>query len=381
MTPQIESSVESAGAVDRASAFPRLHVTSASTLAVILGVMHASVDFGSVSAVMRASRVAESDLLTPFAVVIGYDLIAFALQAPLGLLVDRFKASRWALLVGLLLTAASLLLVGVSAPVTMIVAGLGNALFHLGAGALVLIASQGRAGPSGLFVAPGALGLGLGIWLGRRASSPLWPLTVLLLACWVVAAWIRTDRATAPPPRPRAGSVTPLIVAGILCALLVSVTVRSFVGFGGCYQCHKTLLIVFGIPIAGFGGKLIGGLISDRVGWLETSVAALLISAPLIAFSHGSPYVALPGLLIFQITMPVTLSAVYLLLPKWPATSFGLPPLALVAGAIPTFYPQGKQLFGSALFFTLICVSAAAMIVGLALLGIRRGFRGPVLAR
>jgi MFS transporter, FSR family, fosmidomycin resistance protein len=381
MTTSSESPVANPSLVDALSAPKPLRLASARTLAAILGVIHGTVDLGSVSAVLRAAAVTDSDLLTPFAVVLGYDLIAFGFQFPLGLVVDRFKAARWALALGMVLTAASLLLVGVSAPATMVVAGLGNALFHLGAGALVLSCSQGRAGPSGVFVAPGALGLGLGMWMGRRSTAPLWPLIVLLLAGLLVATLIRPDRATPSPRAPRAASLTPVVVGGILLALLVSVTVRSFVGFGGCYQCPKTLLIVFGIPIAGFCGKLLGGLISDRIGWLETSVGALLISAPLIALSHGSPYVALPGLLIFQATMPVTLTAVYLLFPKWPATSFGLPCFALVAGAVPTFYPEGKHLFGAVLFLVLIGVSALAVWIGLQLLGVRRGFRGPALAR
>ncbi len=158
---------------------------------------------------------------------------------------------------------------------------------------------------------------------------------------------------------------------GTLGLLMVSVMIRSFVGFAGPYQCAKTPLLVWGLPLAGCLGKLLGGFVSDRLGWLETTVGALVVAAPFIAWSGGSIYVALPALLVFQATMPVTLTAVYLLFPKRPATAFGLPCLALIAGALPTFYPFGRRLYGSHSFFALILLSALAMLIGLWLLGIR----------
>ena len=157
-----------------------------------------------------------------------------------------------------------------------------------------------------------------------------------------------------------------------MAALLVSVAVRSFVGFGGPYEVPKTVTMKVGLPLAGFAGKLAGGFVADRAGWLETSVVALLVSAPLIAFAGSSPSIMLGGLLLFQTTMPVTLVAVYLLLPTRPATAFGLPCLALIAGALPTFYPAGQQLYGAHTFLALILTSAVAVVVGLRLLGVRR---------
>ena len=147
--------------------------------------------------------------------------------------------------------------------------------------------------------------------------------------------------------------------------LLVSVAVRSFVGFGACFQCPGGLAVAIGLPVAAFLGKLLGGIVADRLGWLRASAGALLLSLPLIAFSEGSLVLALPGVLLFQSTMAVTLVAVYGLMPRWPATAFGLPCLALVAGSFPTFFPAGKQLFGRWTFVLLIAFSAAVLALAL----------------
>lgn len=125
------------------------------------------------------------------------------------------------------------------------------------------------------------------------------------------------------------------------------------------------------LSLVAFGGKLLGGFIADRIGWIICSVGALLISVPLIAYGGHSAATVLTGLLIFQMTMPVTLYAVYLLLPQKPATAFGLPCLALIIGASPTFYHFGRSFYGSTTFAILILLSAAAVAVGLKLLRVR----------
>jgi FSR family fosmidomycin resistance protein-like MFS transporter len=148
----------------------------AAHLAAVLGILHLIVDLCTVTSVCRAAARPTSSLLSPFYLVVGYDVIAFALQLPLGLVVDWLKAPRLALLGGACGAAAGLLCVGLSPVATMLAAGLGNALFHVAAGAIVLVVSEGRAGPSGLYVAPVALGLGAGMRVGRALTWPVWPL-------------------------------------------------------------------------------------------------------------------------------------------------------------------------------------------------------------
>jgi MFS transporter, FSR family, fosmidomycin resistance protein len=158
----------------------------------------------------------------------------------------------------------------------------------------------------------------------------------------------------------------------ILSLLLVSVMVRAFVGFGACYQCPTGWEVALGVPLAACTGKMLGGMVADRVGWLTASLGGLLMSLPLIALSGGSLWIALPGVLLFQSTMAVTLMAVVRLMPAWPCTAFGLPSLFLVLGSLPTFYPMGRQFHGGASFALLIALSTAAL--GLALV-LSRGRR------
>jgi FSR family fosmidomycin resistance protein-like MFS transporter len=349
---------------------PNTKASHSATLAgaAWLGAAHLIVDAACVSAVLRASPPSDALVSSALAFVLGYDLLAFAGQAPLGWMADRLGLRRGAALTGLVCTAAALL-VGHGSAVVLI-AGVGNALFHVGAGAMVLAGSRGRAAPAGVFVAPGALGLGLGLLLGRKfLSVPLWPwLFAIAVACAMVLLVARKTPAKPPAtnsaarPGFRRGEI-----AGIVALLAVSVAVRSLAGTVGCDACPRGFFLMVALPIAACTGKFTGGFLADRLGWIELSTMALLASAPLLAFSSGDLWLALPGQMIFQMTMPVTLAAMMRLMPARPAFGFGLLCVALVSGTLPAFLPGGWRPQGLSLFF-LVLGSAAALYLALRLL-------------
>ncbi len=327
--------------------------------ASVLGGVHLVVDAACVTAVWRTGDSRWIAFLSSWAVVCGYDLLAFAGQLPLGIVADRLRLTRAAALAGVALSAAALLLAPHSTVATLLAAGLGNALFHLGAGASVL-RDPSCATPAGLFVAPGALGLGLGMWMGRTGLGPTWPLLLVLLLALPLVGGAHGDADTTPPTGAWSGPAA----LGTLALLFFSVMVRSYVGFGASHQCPAGLALTLGIPLAAFAGKAAGGVAADRLGWVETGVGALLLSAPLLAFNGGSVPVVLVGLVLFQMTMPVTLVATARLLPGRPATAFGLPCLALILGALPTFTAAGR-FYSPGAFGGLVLVSAAALLVAL----------------
>jgi MFS transporter, FSR family, fosmidomycin resistance protein len=348
-------------------------------LPVAYGLMHAVVDAASVVAVFAAIGVHRLAAPHAFGLVVGYDVLAFATQAALGAATDRLGKPKLAVLVGLGLIALATLLMPVAALPTAVLAGLGNACFHVGAGAICLRVAPTRAAAPGLFVAPGALGLGLGLWLGRGAHAVAWPWTLALLGAILAtvrlpgaahAHDLRTDPALGPQMAAlRARIKAPRLLVGLL---LCSVLVRSLVGFAGSYRCPKLPIVLLALSLAAFAGKAVGGALADRLGWIHTSVAALLLSAPLVAFGAERWLVVVAGMFLFQMTMPVTLTAVTLLHPGRPAFAFGLTCLALIAGAIPTFVPATQAIYGPGLFVGLIVLSAAALYAGLRMLGVAK---------
>jgi len=326
------------------------------------GAIHAVIDASTIMVVFSATVVHR---FSPFqiALMIGsYDFLAFAGQALIGFGVDKLRLYKSTILLGIALTALSVVLM-LSHPFTaMVVAALGNALFHVGAGAISLNTTPGRATDPGIFVAPGALGLGLGLWLGKSGNTLLWPFLLALALSFVIAV-----KSSLPvmefSSKPKLPSIRG--AKAVLLLLLVSVGIRAFVGFAATYESPKIPMISFGLAFAAFAGKALGGILSDQLGWIRTSVGALLISAPFVAFGGSNGSIVMVGMFFFQMTMPVTLTAVYALMPARPGLAFGLCSLSLIVGSFVSFYDPWRVYYTSYTLLGLILLSALSILVAL----------------
>lgn len=336
------------------------------------GLMHALVDTVTIMAVFSTILVHQVTPFWAFYLVVAYDLLAFAGQALLGHLVDRHRITRGAILAGILLSAAAVVLLTIEPYSAVAAAGIGNALFHVGAGALSLCVRPGRCAPPGIFVAPGALGLGLGMWIGKRALYHVWLFLGLLAIALVYAIFSKNPKLPLGEHSPTLKINAPYRIMGLL---LLSIALRSLVGYAGGYACPKLAWIPAAFALAAFAGKGLGGIAADRWGWIRTSMVALLISAPLIAFFGRTPALLIPGLFFFQMTMPVTLVAIAAIIPARPGFAFGLACLVLVLGALPTFFPWVHAYYSPPAFLTLILLSAGVLFAGL------RQLRGAVPMR
>jgi len=340
---------------------------------IALGIAHAIVDASTVTAIFRSTHLSQVAPEAVYGVVLAYDVVAFGSQVLLGWCTDRFASPRLATLLGITLTSLSLLACSSNLVATLVCASLGNALFHLGAGANVLRGGLERAAPAGVFVAPGALGLAFGIYYGAQANrGPLWPLwllSLLALGGLLCVRFAPLAPVTHKPERaPLHAARSTHLAIGLL---LVSIMVRSLVGMSAARGYARSELLLLGIPGAAFLGKSLGGFIADRLGWIEASVFALLASMPLLGSAPPALWLLL-GLFLFQMTMPVTLTAVARLLPHRLATAFGWTCLALIIGAFPTMIPFGKPLCERGLLSLWILIGTVCVFFGLRLLGVQR---------
>lgn len=229
---------------------------------------------------------------------------------------------------------------GVSPWLAVAATGLGNSIYHVGGGSIAINLTPKRASAPGVFVATGALGLFAGMMIGNAGLFSALPFALLLsLAAGSVML--------IPQPRMeyRTGSAPELDGLELAMLLvLLAVGVRSFVGLALALPWKADFILAIMLTIAVVSGKALGGFLGDRFGWTKVAVGALALSAPLLAFGSGSAWLAIPGMLLFNMTMPITLTAVSNMLPGRPGFAFGLICLALLAGAVPVYTPL-KSLF------------------------------------
>jgi hypothetical protein len=159
-----------------------------------------------------------------------------------------------------------------------------------------------------------------------------------------------------------------------LVLLLVSVSVRSLAGgvLAGSWRDSTAMVLV--LSLTAVAGKALGGAVADWLGWRLVAVAALVIAAPVVGAAVSEqvagmigrlePAAAI-GMFLVQVTMAVTLAAVYVALPRRPGTAFGLPSLALLAGAVPGYAGLLAPYRPALLVLPLLLVSAGMLFFGL----------------
>lgn len=331
----------------------------------IYGAAHFLVDLGC--ALLILGRVCPA--VDPAAVILLYNLFAFAVQMPLGLLADRVGRSHLFASVGCLLVLLGWLLPpGLWAAIA---AGLGNAAFHVGGGLNILNESGRRAGPLGLFVSPGAFGVYLGgilaLMPGEALSfgggKGLLPLAVCLALIAAAAVLWRFGRGADNEPLapPKGGG---RLWAGAACLLAV-VILRSWLGLAGDLPWKADLGWLAVSAVA--GGKAAGGYLADRFGMRPTALASLCLSA-LCFLGSSHPAAGLGALFLFNMTMPLTLSCMARLFPGLKGFSFGLLTFGLFLGFLPVYFECGS-------FGRLALAAGTILSLPLLLAGVRQAER------
>ncbi len=337
-------------------------------LPIILGLAHGAADgatgwlLGSVTHSMSLAQLG--------ALVVLYNMLALGGQPIVGLLTDRLQRPRVATLIGLLLSGLALITFEWHLVMAIVLAGVGSAAFHTGGGALALCATRNRATGPGIFAAPGVVGLALGGALAVTGHQVIWPLLILLLMLGFAIASL-------PLPRlPYAKKIDqPLFESHdvIMLVLLAGIALRSMVWntLQFLYDGQVTVLVALGLAAA--VGKILGGILADRLGWRRWVVSALLVAAPLLTFAGHHLGALLLGAALLQSVTPVGLVATAQLLPRQPATAAGLAiGLALTLGGFPLV--GGLALTISTPPILLLVMIGAALALGGAL-GLQRKYQ------
>jgi FSR family fosmidomycin resistance protein-like MFS transporter len=260
------------------------------------------------------------------------------------------------------LTIAGTSLVFVNAITGCILTGVGNALFHIGAGSQVLNRYPSTTSQAGIFVGPGAIGLSIGVWFGTKGIFPFWlllsALIIVLLVCVLLPPLYNTipKSSVSHHQDPAAWSIVIL--------LLSSIAIRGFAGRSGFSSLPSGAFVAIGLGVAACCGKISGGFIADRFGWIRTATAALLLSSIGILFIHSNTLIALTAMFIFQMTMPITLLATAQSVPGRPAFAFGLTCLALIIGTLSSYFVP-KNFLKLPVTLSIVAISGAFIIISL----------------
>lgn len=256
-----------------------------------------------------------------------YNTLAFSTQCAVGLITDRLGHLRAH-------TAAGSLAVvlGFALPLPQIIRvvliGLGNSLFHVGGGTRTLLCAGGKAGPLGVFVAPGCMGLVMGTLFPRLGAA-----FAVLLALYAAAT---LALKSVPDSVPRSGTSdedkggTVFLLVLLTAAVAVRALGGTCVSFPWKSGAAASVLMTAFV----FAGKTLGGFICDRIGASKSALFSMPLAGVLIALCSAWMLPSLAGQFLVNLTMPVTLFLMYRAAPDSPGFAFGLAASALWPGTI-----------------------------------------------
>lgn len=306
-----------------------------------------------------------------------YNFCAFALQMPIGAAADRLDRNSCVAVGGCAGVLAGLLLGIAGFPAgAAVVAGIGNACFHVGGGIDVLNHSERRAAPLGIFVAPGALGIFLGTMLGRAGTeAAVWIGGLLILSAVLIRAaagreklWLSSGNAPFSFSVPSSSVSSGRTLMAAAC-FLAAVILRSYSGMIQNFPWKETLagssFILAGAVVL---GKMAGGVLADKWGIQRTAFRSMCAAA--VGFlCLVYPAAGILAVFFWNMSMPLTLWAVSKVFPGAKGFGFGLLTFGLFVGFCPAWL-GGSSVGGPVQSGIRFMAGNASSPVGMALMAV-----------
>ena len=299
-----------------------------------------------------------------FIAILLYNFFAFAVQLPIGIVADKINKNAMCSAIGCILVAIAFGCANFGI-ISCIIAGIGNAMFHVGGGIDVLNISDKKAAPSGIYVSTGAMGIFLG---GKSVSigfNKYYIVILILLISSLALFWlykqikdkVKNEKVIIP-------EISKNEIIAIIC-LTITVVIRGYVGLILSFEWKSSFILALISIFAVVFGKMLGGIIGDKIGFMKISLLSLIISAILFVFAFNNSILGILAILLFNMTMPITLIALSNILFNNKGMAFGLLTLALFIGAVPVFFGYTNAVFTPIGLLTITLVSAIILYIGI----------------
>lgn len=269
-----------------------------------------------------------------------FDFVAFVPQGLFGYIYDKIKKINFGI-IGTVLTCTAVLMYHyeINPFLVIFTLTLGNAMIHLFAAELTLRGSKGKMTPSAVFVAGGSFGVITGKLLSMYGISEVFILLIdaVSLIPIIIAGSFDTLYDDGNLKKYNYSNKKTRHITVIILSVIV-VTIRSYMGYGIPTAWNKTVLQNAALFCCMGLGKAAGGILIDTIGIRKTAFISTLCSMPLLMFGNSRMYVSLLGVMMFSMTMAVTLALLVSELQNSPGVAFGLTTIGLFLGFFIVFF-------------------------------------------
>ena len=332
-------------------------------IVLIYSIIHFIVDLACSILVTNLVSTKMSEGIGLFVAIIIYNFFAFAMQLPIGIIEDKINKNALCSAIGCLLVAVAFPLSNFGI-IACLIAGIGNAMFHVGGGIDVLNISNKKATLSGIFVSTGAMGIFLGGKTLEWGFNQYYIVEMILILSALSLLWlynqikekVQNEEITIP-------TLNKNELIAIIC-LIITVCIRGYVGLILSFEWKSNFILAIISILAVVFGKMLGGIIGDKIGFTKISLLSLIVSAICFVFAFENSILGNLAILFFNMTMPITLTALSNILYYNKGMAFGLLTAALFTGAVPVFFGYTEELFTPIGLFIITLVSAVILYIG-----------------
>ena len=288
-----------------------------------------------------------------------YDGMAFVPQSVIGYFADKYpKINMGFVGVGLLLLSYLIYaFLKMNLYLSLIILCLGNAFLHVAGAEATLRNSDGKLSPVAIFVSGGSFGVITGKLLAKTAI----PAVVMLVPILSMIPFILLANTyhKAKSDTYKFDYVDTSVKSGLIIIIAVLVVVvRGYMGYGIPTTWNKTVFesILFFVTMG--IGKALGGILSDKYGIRKMAIISTLLAIPFLCFGDNIMIISLIGIMLFSMTMSITLGILVSVLKDAPGLAFGLTTIGLFLGTVPIFFIKLNMLINIIIIivFSVVCM-------------------------
>lgn len=290
-----------------------------------------------------------------------YDYLAFVPQGFFGYLKDKGIRLNFAV-IGIILSTLALALLALefNAVIVILILSIGNGMIHIQGAETTLRTAQGKMTPCAVFVSGGAFGVITGKILAMYKVPVILIAAVNLLMTVPVFLCRRYSFSTDDQAlenynfsNKKRGTKT---IVGLAVAVVI---IRAYMGYGIPTAWNKTTVQTVLLYCFMGLGKALGGILIDRIGIRKTSLLSTVGALPFLLFGDQVMFVSLFGIMLFSMTMAVTLGLIVSELKRYPGVAFGFTTTGLFLGSLPVFFFRIDSLWINGVIVTALTAASA----------------------
>ena len=293
-----------------------------------------------------------------------YDFFAFVPQGIFGYLKDKGIKTNFTI-IGMILSTLSLILLyfNLNAIVVILVLSIGNCMIHIQGAETTLRTSNGQMAPSAIFVSGGSFGVITGKILAMYNVPIPFVIIINLLMLIPIAICNKYVYLIDDKNLEKYNFSNKNINSKVIITLAVFVViVRAYMGYGIPTTWNKTLIQTILLYCSMGIGKAMGGILIDSIGIKKTALLSTIGSLPFLLFGNNVMAISLIGIMMFSMTMAVTLGLIVSEIKKYPGVAFGFTTIGLFLGSLPVFVFKINSILINCLMVTILTVASIIVL-------------------